>query len=246
MTRWKISLEYDGGGFCGWQRQENVPSVQQALEEAVKAFSGEVVRVQGSGRTDTGVHALAQVAHFDLEKPMDADAIRGAMNFYLKEHPVVVLAAEEAAPDFHARFSAKQRRYLYRVINRRAPLVLERNRALHAPKPLALEPMREGVVRLIGQHDFSTFRAQDCQAQSPIKTLDDARIEQAGDDICFHFAARSFLYHQVRNMVGTLLLLGTGQWDLAQFDAAFAARDRKQGGPTAPPQGLYFVGVDYE
>lgn len=246
MQRWKITLEYDGAGFCGWQRQENAPSVQQAVEEAIKGFSGEDVKLVGAGRTDTGVHARGQVAHFDLEKETKADTVRDALNFYLKEKAVCVLAAEAAAQDFHARFNAKMRHYEYRVINRRVPLVLEVARAMHVPRPLNVEAMQKAANTIIGQHDFSTFRAADCQSNSPVKTLDGARIERVGDDVHFWFSARSFLYHQVRNMVGTLVLVGTGQWSLDDFASAFAAHDRTKGGPTAPAHALTFMRVDYD
>lgn len=246
MQRWKITLEYDGAGFCGWQRQDNAPSVQQAVEEAIKGFSGESVKVTGSGRTDTGVHAQGQVAHFDLEKDTKAETVRDALNFYLKEKAVCVLAAEAVSEDFHARFGARQRHYEYHVINRRVPLVLDAARAMHVPRPLDDEAMRAAADLLVGQHDFSTFRAADCQSNSPIKTLDIARITRAQEHVYFWFSARSFLYHQVRNMVGTLVLVGTGQWSLADFEKAFAAHDRTKGGPTAPAHALTFMRVDYD
>jgi tRNA pseudouridine38-40 synthase len=245
MTRWKITLEYDGGGFSGWQRQENAPSVQQTVEESIASFCGEEVRLQVAGRTDAGVHALAQVAHFDIQKPAEAETIRDALNYYLREKPVCILQAESVGEDFHARFSAKARHYLYRVVNRKPPLVLERSLASHVTRELKREPMQKAADLLLGTHDFSTFRAQNCQAKSPNKTMDVAQIEQVGDEFCFLFSARSFLYHQVRNMVGTLLLVGTGQWSLENFKTAFDACDRTKGGPTAPSQGLYFVRVDY-
>jgi tRNA pseudouridine38-40 synthase len=245
MPRWKITLEYDGTGFSGWQRQDNAFTVQQAVEEAVLGFSQEEVRLQVAGRTDAGVHALAQVAHIDLAKETTAETLRDALNYYLREKPVSVLKAESVGEDFHARFSAKGRRYLYRVINRRSPLALEINRAYQVTKDVNITPMQEAATLILGQHDFSTFRAQNCQAPSPIKTMDEAEIERIGEEVRFHFAARSFLYHQVRNMVGSLLMVGTGQWSVAQFKEAFEVKDRKAGGPTAPSSGLYFVSVTY-
>lgn len=246
MTRWKLTLEYDGGCFSGWQRQDNAPSVQETLEKAVASFCGEMAHVQGCGRTDAGVHALAQVAHVDIQKETVAETVRDALNFYVRDKGVTVLDAEAVGDDFHARFSTLRRRYLYRAINRQTPLALEKNRATQVLRPLTLEPMQQAAALLLGHHDFSTFRAQNCQAKSPMKTLDEARVAQVGDQFLFHFTAKSFLYHQVRNMVGTLLLVGTGQWGLEQFAAAFAAHDRKAGGPTAPAHGLYFVAAEYQ
>lgn len=246
MPRWKITVEYDGGAFCGWQRQENAPSVQQSIEEAITSFCGEETRLHVAGRTDTGVHALAQVAHFDIQKQTDADTVQGALNHYLREKPVSILKVEAVGEDFHARFSALRRSYMFRVISRRAPLALDAGRAVYVPRVLILAPMQAAAALLIGQHDFSTFRAADCQSNSPIKTMDVARVEQQGEEFRFYFTARSFLYHQVRNMVGTLIYVGTGQWSVDDFRAAFEAKDRKRGGPKAPPQGLYFIGVDYE
>jgi len=245
MTRWKLTIEYDGSGFSGWQRQPHAPSVQAALEAAVLAFCGETVHVQGCGRTDAGVHALGQVAHVDIARPTNAKQVRDAINYYLAKKPVAVLQAHAVDETFHARFSARRRTYCYKIINRIAPLTFDKGRVTHIIRPLTLTPMQQGAAQLIGSHDFSTFRAQHCQAASPLKTMDAAQVQQQGDHFAFHFAARSFLYHQVRNMVGSLLLLGNGQWSLEKFAAAFAAKDRRQGGPTAPAQGLYFVGVDY-
>lgn len=245
MPRWKLTLEYDGTAFCGWQRQDNAPSVQQSIEEAIFSFCGEEVRLHVAGRTDAGVHARAQVAHADILKQTDADTVQGALNFYLKNKPISVLKVEAVSDEFHARFSALRRHYLYRVLARRAPLALEAARATHFNKPLFLPPMQQAAALLVGHHDFSTFRAQNCQSNSPVKTLERAHIEEDGEEFRFTFSARSFLYHQVRNMVGSLFLVGTGQWQVGDFEAAFRACDRKKGGPTAPPQGLYFMGVDY-
>jgi tRNA pseudouridine38-40 synthase len=245
MTRWKVTLEYDGGGFSGWQRQEHAFSVQQALEEAITKFSGETLTVHVAGRTDAGVHALAQVAHFDLEKITDADTVRDALNYHLKPHPAAVLQAEPVSDDFHARFSAKQRAYRYLIMNRRAPLTIMANRAWHVPRSLDLELMQQAANSLIGHHDFSTFRASDCQAKSPLRTLEQLTVTRHDDMITIETAARSFLYHQVRNMVGTLVLVGHRHWSLADLAAAFAAKDRTKGGPTAPASGLYFLKVSY-
>ena len=244
-TRWKLTLEYDGRPFVGWQRQENGPSVQQVLEEAVERFSGEAVRVHGSGRTDAGVHALAQVAHFDLEKEMAAERVVGALTAHLRPWPVAVLAAEAVPADFHARFSALGRRYLYRIVNRRAPLTLDAGRAWHVMRPLDAGAMQAAAAHLIGRHDFSSFRASLCQAASPVKTLDRLEVRRVGAEIEITAAARSFLHHQVRNMVGTLELVGAGKWSPERVRAALEARNRRHGGPTAPPDGLYFAGVSY-
>ena len=244
--RWKLTLEYDGAGFCGWQRQANGLSVQQALEEAIQKFSGESVTAQAAGRTDAGVHARGQVAHFDLAKETNADTVRDAINFHLQPHRVAALKAETVSEDFHARFNATSRSYRYQILNRRAPSALQAGQVWHVPKPLTLAPMQEAARLLIGNHDFSTFRAQNCQSSSPVKTLDALEIAMEEELITFHTSARSFLYHQVRNMVGTLMLVGNGQWTLDDFTSAFAARDRRQGGPTAPAHGLIFWSVDYK
>ena len=244
--RWKLTLEYDGTNFCGWQRQENGLSVQQALEEAIQKFSGESVTLFAAGRTDAGVHAKAQVVHGDLAKDTNADTVRDAINFHLKPHRIAVLKAEPVAGDFHARFGATSRRYRYQIIHRRAPPALLADFAWHVPKPLDLAPMQEAAKLLLGKHDFSTFRAQNCQSNSPIKTLDAFEIAREDELVLFNCRARSFPYHQVRNMVGTLVLVGTGQWTLEDFKAAFAACDRKAGGPTAPAHGLFFWQVEYE
>ncbi len=246
MSRWKITLEYDGGAFFGWQRQDDAPSIQQSVEEAIKGFSGEDVRLHVAGRTDAGVHALGQAAHFDLAKETDGNRVREALNFYLKGQPISILNAEAVSDEFHARFSAKARHYMYRVINRRPALALDKARAYHVPRALQLEPMQKAAQLLPGEHDFSTFRAAGCQSNGPIKTLDSANIERTGDELRFSFSARSFLYHQVRNMVGSLLQVGLGSWRVDDFEAAFNAADRTQGGPTAPSHALYFMRVDYE
>ncbi|HEU0117951.1 MAG TPA: tRNA pseudouridine(38-40) synthase TruA [Alphaproteobacteria bacterium] len=245
MTRWKITVEYDGAGFCGWQRQAHDLSVQQVLEDAVQKFSGETVTLHVAGRTDTGVHAETQVAHFDLNKEFPADTIRDAMNFHVRPHRVVVLKAEAVSNDFHARFSALDRSYRYQILNRRAPPALMNDVTWHVPKPLDIARMQEAANVMLGKHDFSTFRAADCQSNSPIKTLDKFDIRREDELVICDVGARSFLYHQVRNMVGTLVMVGTGQWSVGDFKTAFEAKDRTKGGPTAPPQGLFFVGVSY-
>jgi tRNA pseudouridine38-40 synthase len=246
MTRYKLLLEYDGTGFVGWQRQTNGLSVQAALERAIAGFAGETVTVHAAGRTDAGVHALGQVAHFDLAKPADAETVRDALNHHLRPFPVAVLAAEAVSADFHARFSATGRAYLYRIVNRRAPPVLERGRVWWVPVPLDAEAMGEAARRLVGRHDFSSFRASECQAASPVKTLDVLDVRRAGEGIEIAAEARSFLHHQVRNMVGTLRLVGEGRWRVDDLAEALAARDRRRGGPTAPAHGLYLTAVRYD
>ncbi len=245
-TRWKLTLEYDGRPFVGWQRQENGMSVQQVLEEAITKFSGETVRLHGSGRTDAGVHALAQVAHFDLEKAVTAETVVGALTFYNRPWPVAVLTAEAVSEEFHARFSATRRSYLYRIINRRPPLTLEAGRAWQVMRPLDADAMHEAAQLLIGRHDFSTFRASMCQATSPVKTLDRLDVRRAGLEIEIAASARSFLHHQIRNIVGTLELVGAGKWRVSRLRDALEARNRGHGGPTAPPDGLYFAGAFYD
>ncbi|CAO3413763.1 tRNA pseudouridine(38-40) synthase TruA [Azospirillum doebereinerae] len=245
MQRWKLTVEYDGRPFVGWQRQDNGPSVQQSLEEAVLRLSGETVRVHGSGRTDAGVHALGQVCHFDLEKSFTGLKLRDALNFHLKPAPIAVVEVEPALEGFHARLTSTGRSYVYRIVNRRAPLALDAGRAWHVSKPLNAEAMHEAAQVLVGAHDFTSFRASLCQAKSPLKTLDRLDVERVGDEIRVHAAARSFLHHQVRNMVGTLELVGTGKWTAADLRRALDARDRAKAGPTAPPDGLYFVSARY-
>ena len=245
MTRYKLTIEYDGGPFVGWQRQENGPSVQQALEEAVEAFCQERVIVHGAGRTDAGVHALAQVAHIDIAKDAPPDKVRDALNFHLKPEPISVLSAEIAAPDFHARFSATGRAYLYRILARRAPPALERGRVWHLPFALDAAAMHEAAQELVGHHDFDSFRSTECQADSPVKTLDELSVSRVGEEIHVVAKARSFLHNQVRIMVGTLKLVGEGKWTARDVAQALAAADRTKGGPTAPPDGLYLTNVRY-
>ncbi len=244
-ARYRIMLEYDGGPFVGWQRQENGPSVQAALEEAIFRLSTERVTVTGAGRTDAGVHAFGQVAHFELEKTFAPDKLRDALNHFLHPQPVAVLEAATAAADFHARFSATSRSYLYRIVCRRAPLALERGHAWHVVHALDAEAMHAAAQTLVGQHDFTTFRASECQAKSPVKTLDLLRVSRVADEIQIEAKARSFLHNQVRSMVGTLKLVGEGKWRPRDVADALAARDRTRCGPVAPPHGLYLVRVDY-
>lgn len=245
MTRYKLTVEYDGAPFVGWQRQDNGASVQQALEDAVTGFCGETVLVEGAGRTDAGVHALGQVAHVDIEKETDAGTVRDALNYHLRGVPVSVLGAEAVDDDFHARFSAKERSYLYRILDRRPPPAVDQGRVWWVPVDLDAEAMHAAAQCLIGYHDFSTFRAAQCQADSPVKTLDDLRVTRAGDEIHIRARARSFLHHQVRNFAGTLRLVGKAKWSADDVAAALAAKDRTRGGPTAPPEGLYLVSVAY-
>jgi tRNA pseudouridine38-40 synthase len=245
VTRFKLTLEYDGSAFVGWQRQDNGMSVQQALEEAVLKTCAESVTAHAAGRTDAGVHATGQVAHVDVEKEFAPDKLQAALNFHLKPWPVAIVAAEIAPPDFHARFSASGRAYLYRIINRRPPLTIEEGRAWLVNAPLDAAAMHDAAQALVGRHDFSTFRASLCQAQSPVKTLTRLSVSRAGAEIDIIAEARSFLHHQVRNIVGTLRLVGESKWTGDDLRAALEARDRARGGPTAPPQGLYLTGVSY-
>jgi tRNA pseudouridine38-40 synthase len=245
MPRYKITIEYDGTPYVGWQAQDNGASVQGVLTEALAAFAGERVVVAGAGRTDTGVHALGQVAHIDLSKEWETDRIRDAFNFHLRPQPVAVLKAEQVAPDFDARFSAIKRHYLYRVVNRRADLTLEQNRAWRVPRRLDCEAMHTAAQRLIGKHDFTTFRSTECQARSPEKTLDRLDVTRDGDEVRITASARSFLQHQVRSMVGSLVHVGEGKWSIADLADALVARDRARCGQVAPPHGLYLVRVDY-
>jgi len=245
MPRYKLILEYDGTPFVGWQRQNNGVSVQGVIEATIEAFAGERVTVTAAGRTDAGVHARGQVASFDLLRAFPTDTVRDAINAHVRPHPVAALSAAEAAPDFSARFNAIKRHYEYRVITRRAPLALDRDQAWWIPQSLDIAAMIEAAPALIGQHDFTTFRAAECQAKSPIKTLDEARVEVEGESIVFNFSARSFLHSQVRSMVGSLVQVGRGKWRPADLRNALEARDRAECGPLAPPSGLTLMRVDY-
>jgi tRNA pseudouridine38-40 synthase len=245
MPRYKLTIEYDGTPYVGWQQQDNGISVQGVLTAAIAAFAGERVVVSGAGRTDTGVHALGQVAHIDLAKAWEVDRIRDAANFHLRPQPVAVLKAEQAAPDFDARFSAVKRHYLYRIVNRRADLTLDQNRAWRVPRLLDCAAMHAAAQQLIGKHDFTTFRSTECQAKSPEKTLDRLDVARDGDEVRVTASARSFLQHQVRSIVGSLVHVGEGKWSVRDLADALAARDRTRCGQVAPPHGLYLVRVDY-
>jgi len=245
MPRYKLIVEYDGRPFAGWQIQADQLTVQGLLTAAVEALSGDKTLVQGAGRTDAGVHARAQVAHADLTKEWDTDTIRDALNAHLRPHPIAILAAERAADDFNARTSAIRRHYLYRIINRRADLTLEAGRAWRVPRPLDAAAMHKAAQRLIGKHDFTTFRSTECQAKSPVKTLDILKVERSGEDVYVASVARSFLHNQVRSMVGSLVPVGEGKWSPDDLAKALEARDRAACGPVAPPDGLYLTKVEY-
>jgi tRNA pseudouridine38-40 synthase len=245
MPRYRLIIEYDGAPFVGWQVQDNGPSVQGAIVAAIAAFCGETVAVQGAGRTDAGVHALGQVAHFDLAGEREPDTVRDALNAHLRPQPVSILAAERVSPDFDARRSAVQRHYLYRIVNRRSDLALDRGRVWRVPRSLDADAMHAAAQRLLGLHDFTTFRSTECQAKSPMRTLDRLDVSRAGEEICIRTSARSFLHNQVRSMVGSLVLVGEGKWSADDLSRALAARDRTACGPVAPAEGLYLVRVDY-
>lgn len=245
MPRYKLIIEYDGAPFCGWQIQADQVTVQGALTAAVEALTGEQVLVQGAGRTDAGVHARGQVAHVDLSREWRTDTVRDALNAHLRPQPVAVLAAERVGDDFNARMSAVKRHYLYRIINRRADLTLEAGHAWRVPKPLDTARMHEAAQRLVGKHDFTTFRSTECQAKSPVKTLDQLDVVRNGEHVHVVTSARSFLHNQVRSMVGSLVHIGDGKWTADDLSAALAARDRTACGQVAPPDGLYLMKVDY-
>ncbi|HWA62455.1 MAG TPA: tRNA pseudouridine(38-40) synthase TruA [Caulobacteraceae bacterium] len=246
MPRYKLLIEYDGAPYKGFQLQaEDIPSVQGSLERAIAAFTGERPTLYVAGRTDTGVHATGQVAHFENARVWKPQVVRDAINAHLVPEPIAVIEAEVAPDDFHARFSATGRRYLYRVLNRRAPPALEQGRVWHVKKRLDHEAMHAAAQRLVGKHDFTTFRDMQCQAKSPVKTLDVARVWREGEDVLFEFASRSFLHRQVRSMVGSLVEVGAGRWSEADFVAALEARDRTRCGQVAPPQGLVLTKVEY-
>lgn len=245
MPRYRITIEYDGTPFVGWQQQAEGVSVQGRLQEAIHSFCGERVGVRGAGRTDAGVHALGQVAHFDLARRWDPFRIAAAVNFHLKPDPVAVLDCAETAAEFDARFSATSRRYLYRILTRRAAPALDRNRVWWVPRALDVPAMQAAALRLVGRHDFTTFRAAQCQARSPVKTLDGLEVSQIGAEIRIEAAARSFLHNQVRSMVGSLKLVGEGRWSVDDLGAALMARHRARCGAVAPASGLYLAEVGY-
>ena len=245
MPRYKLIVEYDGAPFCGWQIQADQTTVQGVLTAAVAALSGEKTLVQGAGRTDAGVHARAQVAHVDLGKDWDTDTVRDALNAHLRPHPVAVLKAERVGDDFNARMSAVKRHYLYRIINRRADLTLDLGHAWRVPRPLDVAAMHAAAQRLTGKHDFTTFRSTECQAASPVKTLDRLDVTREHDIVSVHASARSFLHNQVRSMVGSLVAVGEGKWSADDLAAALDARNRAACGQVAPPDGLYLMRVDY-
>lgn len=245
MPRYKLTIEYDGGGFVGWQRQENGLSVQQAIEDAIEKFCGRETTLFGAGRTDTGVHALGQVAHFDLAEASEADTIRDALNFHLRPAAISILAAETVDDDFHARFSATERSYLFRIINRRPPLTLDKGRAWHVGTPLDSDAMAEAAQALVGFHDFTSFRSVHCQAESAEKTMNHISVTREGEEIRLLLRAPSFLHNQVRIIAGTLGWVGEGKWIPKDVADALAERDRTASGPTAPPEGLYLLDVVY-
>lgn len=245
MTRFRLTIEYDGRPFMGWQRQAHGPSVQGVIEDAAAAITGEAVTVHGAGRTDAGVHAVAMAAHVDIARPITPFRLMEALNAKLKPAPVAILACEMVAEDWHARFSCVGRRYLYRIVDRRAPLALAAGKAWRVPMRLDVAAMADAATVLVGRHDFTTFRSAHCQAESPVKTLDRLEVCRAGESVEIKAAARSFLHHQVRSMVGCLALVGRGKWSTGDVAAALAARDRAALGLNAPPDGLYFVEAVY-
>lgn len=247
MARYRLDIEYDGTPYAGWQRQSGQPSVQQAIEEAFAAFSGEQVRIRGAGRTDAGVHALGQIAHADLVRNWPAETLQGALNAHLAMagERIAILAVNAVSDEFDARFSATARHYVYHIVNRRAPLTLQRHKAWHVARGLDAGAMNEAAQRLVGHHDFTTFRSAQCQAKSPLKTLDVLDVSRNGEMIEIHASARSFLHNQVRSLVGTLKRVGEGAWTADDVEKALKAADRSACGPVAPPQGLYLARVDY-
>jgi tRNA pseudouridine38-40 synthase len=245
VPRYRLTIEYDGAPFAGWQIQADRLTVQGVLADAVEALTGERVRVQGAGRTDAGVHALGQVAHFDASRHWEPDTVRDALNAHLRPHPVAVLAADRVGDDFNARMSARKRHYRYVIVNRRADLALERGRAWRVPRRLDDVAMHAAAQRLIGKHDFTTFRSSECQAKSPVKTLDQLDVTQDGDRVYIIASARSFLHNQVRSMVGSLVIVGEGRWTADDLARVLDARDRTLCGQVAPPDGLYLVKVEY-
>lgn len=245
MPRYRLTIEYDGRPYRGFQAQDELPSVQGSIERAVKAFSGETLRLQAAGRTDTGVHATGQVIHIDFQREWRPEVVRDALNAHLVPEPIAVIDAVVVDGDWHARFSATERRYIYRILNRKSPPALDRGKVWHVKKPLDAAAMHEAAQVLIGHHDFTTFRHMHCQAKSPMKTMDVGRVWREGEQVLLEFASRSFLHRQVRSMTGTLAEVGIGRWSAADVKAALEARDRKACGPVAPADGLYLVGVKY-
>jgi tRNA pseudouridine38-40 synthase len=245
VTRWRLTIEYDGGPFMGWQRQDHGPSVQQTLEKALQQMTGEQAQFTAAGRTDAGVHALAMAAHVDVMKSLTPHRLREGLNALVRPQPISVLDVAEVADDWHARFSCVGRRYLYRILSRRAPPALDAGRVWHIASPLDADAMGEGAAHLVGRHDFTTFRSAHCQSDSPMKTLDRLEVSKVGEEIHITAEARSFLHHQVRSMVGCLALVGRGQWQPEDIRRALEARDRAALGFNAPPHGLYFVEAIY-
>lgn len=248
MTRWKLTIEYHGAPYCGWQRQNGQPSVQEEVEKAIAKFCQQDVRVHAAGRTDTGVHATGQIAHFDLDygtRPLTGFDVAKAINAYLRPQPIAILKAEEAGDDFHARFNATNKLYRYRILNRVAPIAIDQGFAWHVWKPLDVPLMNKVAQNLLGTHDFTTFRDSECQAKSPVRSISRIELVRKNDEVFMEVEGRSFLHHQVRNMIGTLVMVGEGKWDEDDFMKAFHARDRTKGGKTAPADGLTLVRIDY-
>ncbi len=248
MTRWKVTIEYKGLDYAGWQYQDNAPSIQKAVEEAIFKFCQQSIRIHAAGRTDSGVHARGQVAHFDLDygdRPLSGFELAKAINFHLRPQPIAIVAAEPVPEEFHARFSATNKLYIYKICNRSAPLGLDQGLMWHVHKPLDADAMQAAAQILCGQHDFTTFRDTECQAKSPVRTLRRLDVTRTGDIVEIHAEAQSFLHHQVRNMVGALMLIGTHKWTQEDLCTALAARDRTKGGMTVPPDGLYLMKIDY-
>jgi len=245
MPRYKIIIEYDGTNISGWQRQPDTSSIQQFIEDAIESFSQEKVIVHAAGRTDAGVHAIEQVAHFDLKKKFTTYIVQTAINHFLRPNLIVILSCDIVDDSFHARFSAIKRHYRYEVLNRRAPTALGVNKIWHIRESLDINNMQEAANILVGSHDFTSFRAAQCQGKSPLKTIDEISIYREGEKIIFIVRAKSFLHHMVRNIVGTLILVGTGKWRVDDISKALEAKDRRRAGPTAPACGLYFTKIDY-
>lgn len=244
--RYKIIIEYDGTPFVGWQKQENGRSIQESIESAIKKIFEEEVVIFGAGRTDAGVHAIGQTAHFDIKKKsFDTYVIKNALNDHLRPLPISILDVEEVDENFHARFDAIQRKYLYRIINRKSPLTIEKGRAWQVHKSLSVEPMKKCIPLIEGKHDFTTFRSANCQSESPIKTIDEVKITQSDENIYFGISAKSFLHHQVRSLVGSLKMVGDGSWSIHDFDNALKSKNRSKCGALAPSEGLYFMEVKY-